>query len=409
MKLQKDMLITLLANLALAISQWLLIANLNQSGNVEIVGKYAYSLALAGIFLTIGQMGLRQFVMSKWATEELLEQVFTTRLITTCLAWCLLVAYTIFVIDEKYFWLVILLGLAKIPENLSDIAHGLYQRNFRVYEIAKSRFARSLITPLIFLIVFFETNNLEMACFSIIVSWFLIFVLFDFRAFKPNQRILTKVNLLSKIISQSYPMGIATILVMVTVNIPLFMLARYTTDIDIGKYSSIFYFVTAGSLILQSALQVISPIIVMNLQNGHYCKIKKITVLSYLFSSIYGIVGIFGAYYLGESMLSIFYGENFTNFGSMLIVAAFINLAIAFQSVGGIGLTAHGVFKFQMVVMLTSLFVCGVSSWFLIKHFGVVGALYAGVITAVFNGVMFAIKLVIEINKNAKIKNIAHS
>ena len=58
------MLLMLCGNVILALSQWVLIAGLNYSNAVEEVGRYSYSLALAGLFLTVGQVGVRQYLMS---------------------------------------------------------------------------------------------------------------------------------------------------------------------------------------------------------------------------------------------------------------------------------------------------------------------------------------------------------
>lgn len=399
MKLKTSILITLMANLALAFSQWLLIANLNHTGNLDAVGQYSYSLALAGVFLTIGQMGLRQFLMSKSATAEHLEQIFTTRLITSISAWGLLVIYALLLVDEIYFWLVLLLGLAKIAENLSDIAHGFFQRNFQISSIARSRIGRAFFTPAIFLAVFFISNSLHLACVALIVTWALVFFIFDRKALQPYRCNLTQVNLVPKILSQAYPMGIASVLVILSVSIPLFTLAQFFDDLQVGQYASIFYFVTAGSLILQSALQVISPIIVGHLNNNCFVNIRRIASVCYLLALGFGSAGVVLAEYLGEWVLVLVYGESFVGLGSLLVTAAFINLVIAFQSVGGVVLTAHGIFKFQMVVMAVSVMVSAISSHYFISSYGVAGALYAGAITAAFNGLCFGFRVIVELRK----------
>jgi O-antigen/teichoic acid export membrane protein len=399
MKLKTSILVTLMANLALAFSQWLLIANLNHTGNLDAVGQYSYSLALAGVFLTIGQMGLRQFLMSKSATTEHLEQIFTTRLITSISAWGLLVIYASLLVGEIYFWMVLLLGLAKIAENLSDIAHGFYQRNFQISSIARSRIGRAFLTPTIFLAVFFTTNSLQFACVALIVTWAMVFFIFDRRALQPHQCNLTRVNLVPEILRQAYPMGIASVLVILSVSIPLFTLAQFFEDLQVGQYASIFYFVTAGSLILQSALQVMSPIIVGHLNNNRFVNIRRIAIVCYLMALVFGATGVVLAEYSGEWVLVLVYGESFVGLGSLLVTAALINLVIAFQSVGGVVLTAHGIFKFQMIVMAVSVMVSALSSYYLISTYGVAGALYAGAITAAFNGICFAFRVIVELKK----------
>lgn len=408
MKLKIGILFTLLANMALAFSQWILIANLNNAGNVDVVGQYSYSLALAGVFLTIGQMGLRQFLMSKSVAPEHLEQIFTTRFITSICSWIMLVIYALLLVDDKYFWLVLLLGFAKIAENLSDIAHGFYQRSFQIKHIVRSRIGRSVLTPIIFLSVFFSTDNLPVACIALIFTWVIVFFVFDKGALNPEQMRLSKIDKMGTILGQAYPMGIASVLVILSVSIPLFILAEMTDDIQVGQYASVFYFVTAGSLILQSALQVISPIIVAHLYNHRHIEIKRITWICYFLAFGFGGVGFVSAIYLGEWVITLVYGDNFMGLGYLVVVAAIINFSIAFQSVGGIVLTAHGIFKFQMFVMAASVMVSAVGSYYFIAQYNVVGALYAGALTAAFNGICFGFRVVVELRKNAKITSVAY-
>lgn len=396
------MLVTLVANLGLALSQWAIIAGLNRLGEVQLVGQYAYALGLAGVFLTAGQIGLRQFVMSQLPSDDELKQIFTARLLASVLSWLVLVVVGVLWIQSQYVWPLALLGLAKIVENLSDIAHGLYQRRHLAMAIAKSRLLRALLSPVVFLLLFWQSHNLLLACVGLLVSWSLAFVLCDLAALRMQGCSLTKTHLLPSIYARTYPLGLASLLVMLAVNLPLFLLAALLDEGAVGQYSSIFYFVTAGSLLLQSALQVVSPLLVAAIKSAAKHQVLRITKLSYVAAVGYGLLGIAGAALLGESVLIFAYGEGYTGLGQWMLLAAGLNLAIALQSVGGIVLTAYGVFRFQMWVMLGSVLVSALLGYGLIALLGVPGAFLAGIIVALMNASCFGIKAGITI-KNDKV------
>ncbi|WP_293750654.1 hypothetical protein [uncultured Paraglaciecola sp.] len=399
MKLKKDILITLFSNLVLAFSQWVLIASLNYSGNIGVVGQYSYALALAGFFLTVGQVGLRQYILSSSINVDQLEQLFVTRLLASILTWGLLVLYALLVVDDIYFWLVLLIGLAKIAENMSDLAHGFYQRKFMVMQIARSRIARSIFTPLVFLGVFFNTDNISYACVAMLITWVIIFMVFDKEAMDTKQQGLNKVNFVPVILVNAYPLGITSVLVLLVVSMPLFILAKMADDIQVGQYASVFYFVTAGSLIMQSVLQVISPIIVAHLKDRLHSNIITLAKNCYLLAIAYGLIGVFLAVYIGEWVLQLVYGDSFNGLGSLVVLAALINLALAIQAVGGIVLTAHGIFKFQMKVMSFSVLISAIAGYYCIINFGVSGAFYAGLLTALVIGICFGFRVIQELRK----------
>ena len=399
MKLKTDILITLLSNIILAFSQWALIASLNYSGNIGVVGQYSYALALAGFFLTVGQVGLRQYILSSSIDSGHLEQLFVTRLIASILTWVLLVLYALIVVDDIYFWLVLLIGLAKIAENMSDLAHGFYQRQFMVMHIARSRIARSITTPIVFLGVFFSTQNISYACIAMLITWVMVFIVFDKGAMNTKQQALTNVNFVPTILINAYPLGITSVLVLLVVSMPLFILAKMADDIQVGQYASVFYFVTAGSLIMQSVLQVISPIIVAHLKERLHSNIITLTKNCYLLAIAYGLIGVILSIYIGEWVLLLVYGDSFTGLGSLVVLAALINFALAIQAVGGIVLTAHGVFKFQMKAMSISVLISAIAGYYLIRDYGVSGAFYAGLLTASIIGTCFGLRVIQELRK----------
>ena len=399
MQLKSGITITLIANLVFAISQWVIIAGLNKSGNVEVVGQYAYAIAMAGLFLTAGQFGLRQFLLSNRVSEKDMERIFYVRILTSTLAWLALFAYAYLLIDERYRNVVLLLGIAKLFENLSDVCHGYYQREMRLGAIARSRIARAILSPLVFLGTYFYTNNLQYAAVSLGLSWLVVFLLFDLAAISPKQRQFRNIFPISQLIrigKTALPMGIATLLVMLTVNIPLLVLTERYSDLEVGQYASIFYFVTAGSLVTQSAMQVVSPAAVKLIGESNISGLKRLMRLSYLMVALLGATAIVFALLIGDWVLVLFYGEGFDNLGYLLVIAAITNFALGFQSVGGVMLTAYGTFNFQMVMCAISVVISYITSIVLVSSRGIEGALLAGAATAFVVSLCFFIKITRE-------------
>jgi len=396
MKLKLGISITLFANVIFAISQWLIIAGLNYAGNTDLVGQYAYSLALAGVFLMSGQFGLRPYLLSRSISVREERYIIHTRFLTSILALTLLSVYSYIFVDAMYFNLIILLGIVKLVENMADICHGLHQKHFAIVEIAQSRILRAILTPILFFSIYSIFHNIVIASTGVLLSLLAAFYFVDKKVFSAYQVAPMKAEnlaLILKIARRSFPMGLASMLVILVVSIPLFILKKYHPDQDIGVYASIFYFVTAGSLVLQSVIQVISPVLTKYIKYDALSALRILIIRSYLMASMFGLIVMLLAHFFGEFLLTFLYGELFYEHAGLLLVAAIINLALAFQAVGGVVLTSFGVFKYQMYVMAAVLPVCYISSTFLIQLYGIQGALYSGVVCASIIAVLFALKI----------------
>ncbi|GLX78791.1 hypothetical protein tinsulaeT_21310 [Thalassotalea insulae] len=390
----------LISNVMFALSQWIIISGLNYLGNAAAVGKYAYSLALAGVFLTIGQLGLRQFLLSSKASNEEIQVVFYIRIVTTLIAFLCLVFYCLLFVDAKYTSIIVILGIVKIIENISDICHGYFQLNHKITHIALSRIIRAFVSPLLFLTVYYFTENIYFACSSLFVSLTLVFYLIDSKAFSVGQLGMVATQLsenFGNVVKKSFPIGMTMLFVILLVNIPLFVLQNVTTDHIVGQYASIFYFVTAGSLVIQSVVQVIAPLITNNLKLKAKQEVKRLIKMSYLIAVVIGGIGIVLAGVCGTLVLTFAYGKPYGHLADLLVVAAVLNLVLGFQSVGGVSLTSLGCFNFQMVIMLITLPICYLVSLNLIPLYGAEGALYSGIVSTLIIAMLFLTKLIREL------------
>ncbi len=398
-KLKSNMLLMLCGNVILALSQWVLIAGLNYSNAVEEVGRYSYSLALAGLFLTVGQVGVRQYLMSTDIPISHVRQLYVTRLLMSVLTFVLLLLYASLFVDTGYFWVVVFLGLAKIIENMSDLAHGFYLRRFDIYQITQSRVVRSTFSPIAFLGIYYISNNLVLSSVGLCIAWLVSYMWIDRAGFSSKDKNIHEVDQITSILKIAYPMGVTSVLVLLSINIPLFVLAEKASDLDMGHYASVFYLVTAGSLLIQSALQVLSPIFIGLIKDSLVLQLIRLSSKSYLLSIVYGVAVILLAGLMGEWLLVFLYGTSFVGLGNLVTLAAYLNFMLAVQAVGGIILTALGVFRYQMWVMAASIVVGAVTSLWLVPVQGVTGAFIAGTIAAAFNAALFGLKVFQELHK----------
>lgn len=376
--------------------------SLNLSGRVDLVGQYSYALAISGVFLMAGQMGMRQLVMSKLISEQQLSQIFVSRLFTSLIAYIFLVIYTLVFEEDKIGMIILSLGLLKFIENLSDISHGLFQRNYEAKKIAVSRMLRSLLCAFTFIMVFYFFEILFVATLGLFSSVLIVFLIVDAKAFELSQFNLLNNDKVISVVKASAPMGIATFLIMLLTNIPIFFLANYWPDKYVGQYASIFYLVTAGSLIFQSAIQVLSPIFISLLNQRHFDRVKTLLFKLYAGALLFGLIGFIAAMLASDSIIPLMYGEQFEFEHQWILIAAGINLLLAIQSVGGVFLTAAGVFNFQLVAVLSTATLSLFSSLILVSMSAVSGALFVSLISNFVLAMAFILRAVWELKHNER-------
>ena len=88
-----------------------------------------------------------------------------------------------FVFIKKYDtykgWIFIIICLYKAMEAFSDVLYGVLQKKDLLYKVGKSFFVKALISLISFLVIDLITKNLICASAMIIITNFLVIVLYD--------------------------------------------------------------------------------------------------------------------------------------------------------------------------------------------------------------------------------------
>ncbi len=169
-------------NLFYAASQWALLVILAKLGGAELVGRYSLGLVVTAPIVLLTSLQLRSLLASDVLDAHHFCDYVRLRILTSVITVVLLCGVVlIFRYSAAQAMVISLIGVAKILESGSDILYGMMQKKERMDLIAASKIVRGAATVLLFGATLYLTGSLVAALSSMILTWLLVLILFDYR------------------------------------------------------------------------------------------------------------------------------------------------------------------------------------------------------------------------------------
>ena len=174
---------TLSGNVIYAASQWGILMVLAKLGTPKMVGEFAMALAITAPVVISAGLSLRGVQATDAASEYDFGAYLLLRLLTTGAAG-LVIAGIVWL--SRYGWhtatIILMVGLAKGFESISDIFYGLLQHHERMDRIALSMIIRGLLSLAAVTSAMYLSGDLLVAACCLVAVWALILVVYDVRS-----------------------------------------------------------------------------------------------------------------------------------------------------------------------------------------------------------------------------------
>jgi hypothetical protein len=155
---------TFTGNALYAACQWGMLSVLAKAGSASIVGQFALGLAVSAPVFMFTNLQLRAVKATDARSEFEFADYFSLRVLAS-LAGLLAVAVVAWVLpfDLPTRLVVLLLGVSKAVESLSDVVAGLLQKHERLDQVAISLVVRGVLSIAAFGFVFLRSHSLVSA------------------------------------------------------------------------------------------------------------------------------------------------------------------------------------------------------------------------------------------------------
>lgn len=381
---------TLVGNGVYAACQWAMLVTLAKLGTPEMVGQFALALSITAPILMFTNLQLRSLQATDTQAEYRFTDYLTLRLVTTLLALLIMAGLVLlggYTPDLAAVLLVV--GLAKAFEALSDIFYGLLQHHERMDRIAISMMIKGAVSLLALAGGVYLTGSLVWGVVGLAGVWAALLLTYDLPS---GARVLpggppggghrlgallrphSSPIILGRLAWLALPLGIVMLLISLNTNIPRYFIEHYWGTRELGIFAALAYLVVAESTIIAALGQAASPRLAQYYADANPVAFRTLMLKLLAIGIFLGMGGVLVSVLLGREILTFFYAPEYAGytdaFTGIMVGAALLNVA----SIFGYAATARRRIRYQPVALLVVILVTSFTSYLLVAPYGVWGA-----------------------------------
>lgn len=364
--------------------------------SAEHVGTFGLALAVTAPFVVFANLNLRTVQSTDAANEYRFSDYLGARILWQMFALILIVCAAL-IWSEPTAYVIILVGLAKVFESLTDLTQGYLHLHGQTRLAARSLALRGILT-LSALAVGVASSGLVAGVGLMAVIWATA-AFFDLRtvAALENQRWGAK-SWIPRFSSQTLrsisligiPLGVVAALGSFRTNLPRYVIEASFGPEILGYFTAISYTLVAANVGMIAIGHVMAPRLAAYLQSARMDDARRIVTRLVQLSVCLGLLGVLVAHFGGSQILSFTYGPAYSAYGPdltwMMAATGFSFL----QIVGSTAVSAARMFRIQPLISFIGLSVTSLLSFALVPEYGVTGATFAIVGGYLSEGTIYA-------------------
>jgi O-antigen/teichoic acid export membrane protein len=367
-----------------AACQWLMLSVMAKLGSAEVIGQFAYALAICAPLFMLTNLQLRGVQSTDALSEYCFSDYLTLRLLGSTAAVLLVAAVCPFLgLSRAARCALLLVAAFKLLESFSDVIAGLMQKFEMLDAVAISLLLRGSIGIGVFGLCFALGRNLPLALLLWIGAVAAVLLRYDLRvarrlarfeggmAFRFNWRRLGTLAL------TSLPLGLVSAIASLGANIPRYSIRHVLSVAELGIFASIAYPVAATTVVAnslgQSALARLSRLFA----EGRIGEFQQLVLKLVAFGAGIAFVAVLLVSAVGNWLLSLLYTPEYARQGSLFQLLA---LTAGLNAIGCFlfyALSATRQFKVQLAISLASLLTTFVCSTLWVPRWRLIGAALA--------------------------------
>jgi O-antigen/teichoic acid export membrane protein len=387
---------TFAGNLIYAGCQWGMLVVLAKLGTPEMVGRFTLGLAVTAPIILFSNLNLRAVQVTDAKQQYSFGDYLALRLITTVLA-VVVISGLVFVgsYNTETALIILLIGLAKSTESISDIFYGLLQQHERMDRVAKSMILKGLLSLIALGIGVHLTGSVVWGTVALVATWVFILLSYDLNSTKliaritqsqidsswpsekPSENKSEKKSFelslrwdfatLVKLSGVGLPLGAVMMLISLNSNIPRYFIEQSLGQKELGIFAAIAYLQLAGTTVVLALGQSASPRLAKYYALGESILFRNLLLKLVAIGFVIGVSSVLFALVAGKQILTFLYQAEYAKHTGLfvwLMVAAGIGYIASFL---GFGMTAAQYYKTQLPLFTVVTGAVAISSFYLIQ------------------------------------------
>ena len=377
----------IIGNVATAIGQAVIVVAIVRVFGNHALGTYALAMSIAAPIFLCTQMQLRAVVATDAKNCFAFDSFWRLRVRTNAIA-CLTCGLIALAFREASASLMlVLVGLLKSSEGLSDIGYGLLQKHERIGEIGLSKTIRALGTVSLFIVALLLGGSLPVAVVAITVFGYCCFFGWDRWRIRqalseePASSGVQAGDAWKSVLKLAAPLGVVALLTSLQTTVPRYVIDGTADRQELGVYAAISYFCAVLAIATSAVMQSIGSRLARRWGANDVRAFRAAVNQTALVGAVTSMMVIGFTAVFGGIALQTVYGAGYGEKGgilSLLVAAACISaqsslLITALQSMRRFG----DILKASLYGFVVCLF----GSLVLIPALGIVGAAMTAIFT----------------------------
>ncbi|MBH8562370.1 oligosaccharide flippase family protein [Nostoc sp. CENA67] len=398
---------TFIGNAVYAGCQWGMLVVLAKLGSPEMVGQFTLGLAVTAPVIMFTNLQLRTVQATDAKKQYFFSDYLGLRLTSVALALLIIVVISL---SGGYRWetslVILLIGLAKTFESISDVFYGLIQQHERMDRIAVSLMIKGSLSLLLLGIGVYISGSVLWGAVGLVFAWAIVLFSYDIGSgllilkqrskLQPSWQLKTLTNL----VWLCLPLGFVMMLISLNTNIPRYFIEHYLGERELGIFAALAYLMVAGGMVVSALGQSASPRLAKYYAVGNYIAFRTLLLKLVGIAALLGGTGVLIAVIGGRHVLTFLYRPEYaeqTNLFTWLMVVAGINYISSFL---GYGMTAARYFRIQMPLFSTVVTISAIACLWLLPRMGLIGAAIALIIAAIVQVVFSSVVIIHALHKH---------
>jgi O-antigen/teichoic acid export membrane protein len=307
-----------------ALCKWLELTLLAKAGTRDMVGQFAYALALTAPVVMLTNLQLRAVQATDARGQFPFETYLGLRLAGDVLALLVIALLAVGAAlsgTPGVFWIVLAMGAAKAIEAVSDVFHGLLQRHERMDVISRSLIGKGLLSIAAMLLALRATGSVLWAIVGLGAASALVLLGYDI----PQSRALWGAPLrmgaarprvfqlrpMMKLARLALPLGIVMMLASLGANVPRYFVEHQLGVGELGVFSAVSYIMVAGLTVIGALGHAAIPRLSRHHAAGDRAAFLRVMALLLALAVALGVGGVAVALAAGRPLLSLLYRADY--------------------------------------------------------------------------------------------------
>lgn len=376
----------LFGNLVYQAAQWLSLVLIAKLMTAQDVGQFAFALAVCTPITAFSQLNLRTVQVTDVKQQYNFGHFLGLQLIASCLAMLCISAIAGFHHDDlSLLWLIIIVGLGQAVIAVREVYNAYNQKLERMDTVAFSKVLLGVGSLASLGLVLWWTRNLVWAVAAAQVAKLAVLLGYDLRATaklatayaaEVAERHLRPIWCVRTMLALSWialPLGFASVLQALHMNMPRYYIAGFLDDERLGYYAAIFALVMAAKQVIKAAGLSTLPRLSRYYQDNRRAFLRLLLKLIGL-GGVLGCCGCLVAVLAGKPVLRVMFTPAYADYNNVFIWAMCYGVMDFMLSFLNYGVLATRRFRLLPLANLTALVVVAVAGVLLVPRYELIGA-----------------------------------